>query len=72
MKEKIIRWLCEYSFRITAYIFGLYSLLIIALDFFDKEINKIATYTFWLLLGFYLGFAAAFQVAKYMRMKKGN
>ena len=66
MKEKIILWLCDYSYRITAYIFWLYFLAIIILNFFDIEISKALAYVFWLLLGFYLGYTAALGIIKYM------
>lgn len=70
MKEKIILWLCDYSYRITAYIFWLYFLVIIILNFFDIEISKALAYVFWLLLGFYLGYTVALRIIKYMKEKR--
>ncbi len=70
MKEKILLWLCNYSYRITTYIFWTYFLFVIALNIFDIEINKIITYVFWLLLGFYLGYTIALRVVKYLQEKK--
>jgi len=72
MKEKILLWLCDYSYRIISYIFWGYFLIIIALDFFDKELNKVVIYLFWLLLGCYLGYTIALRVVKYMQEKRGT
>ena len=66
MKEKILLWLCDYSYRIISYIFWLYFLVIIILNFLDIEINKIMTYIFWLLLGCYLGYSLALHVVNYL------
>jgi len=70
MKEKILLWLCDYSYRITAYIFWLYFLGIIILNFFDIEISKALAYVFWFLLGFYLGNTVAIGIVRYMREKR--
>ena len=72
MKEKFLLWLCDYSYIIVGYIFWIYFLAIIILDFFDIEINKTLAYIFWLLSGFYLGYTVALQVVKYMQEKKGR
>ena len=70
MKERVLLWLCDYSYRITAYVFWLYFLGIIILNFFDIEIGKVLIYIFWLLFGFYLGYTVALQILKYMREKR--
>lgn len=70
MKEKILLWLCDYSYRITAYIFWIYFLFVYMLNFFDIEISKTIAYVFWLLLGFYLGNTVAIRIVTYMREKK--
>ena len=70
MKERIILWLCDYSYRITVYIFWAYFLFVIALDVFNVKLGKVVTFVFWLLLGFYLGFTAALRIMKYMRVKR--
>jgi hypothetical protein len=70
MKERTILWLCDYSYRITSYIFWVYFLFVVALDIFDIGLGKIVAYIFWLLLGFYLGFTVALKVVKYMRRKE--
>ncbi len=70
MKERILLWLCDYSYRITAYVFWLYFFGIIILNFFDIEIGKALAYVFWLLFGFYLGYTVALRILKYMREKR--
>lgn len=70
MNEKILLWLCNYSYRITTYIFWIYFLFIIVLNFFDIEISKTIAYIFCLLLGFYLGYTVALRVDKHMKKKK--
>jgi uncharacterized membrane protein len=70
MKERILLWLCEYSYRIISYIFWGYFMVVIALNFFDKEINKIIAYIFWLLLGCYIGYSLALRIVKYMQKKR--
>lgn len=72
MKEEILLWLCDYSYRITAYLFWLYFAAIIILDFFDIEISKALAYLFWLLLGFYLGSTIELKIVRYMREKRKN
>jgi len=59
-----------YSYRIITYLFWIYSLIIIALNFFYIEISKPIAYLFWLLLGLYLGYTLALQAHKYMQSKK--
>jgi hypothetical protein len=70
MKEKILLWLCDYSYRITAYLFWTYFLFVIVLDFFSVKLGKVVTSLFWLLLGFYLGYTAALYIMKYMKEKR--
>ena len=70
MIERILLWLCDYSYRIITYLFWLYFLLVIALNFFDIKPSKIIAYVFWLLLGLYLGYSVALQAIKYMREKR--
>lgn len=70
MKDRILLWLCDYSYRITAYIFWLYFLVVIILNFFDIEISKALAYVFWLLLGFYLGYTVALRIFKYMQKNR--
>jgi len=70
MKEKILLWLCDYSYRITAYLFWTYFLFVIVLDFFSVKLGKVVTSLFWLLLGFYLGYTAALCIMKYMKEKR--
>jgi hypothetical protein len=70
MKERILLWLCDYSYRITSYVFWVYFLFIIVLDFFNVNMGKTIIYVFWLLLGFYLGYTVALRILKYMREKR--
>lgn len=70
MKERIILWLSDHSYKITAYVFWAYFLFIIVLDILNLKRSKIITYVFWLLLGFYLGYTFALQILKYMRKKR--
>lgn len=72
MKERILLWLCDYSYKVISYIFWFYFLFIIALNFFDKELNKIVAYLFWLILGLYLGYTIALKVIKYMQKQRGS
>jgi len=69
-KEKFLMWLCDYSYRIIAYLLYSYFITIIVLNnFFNVRINKITSYLFWLLLGLYLGYTIALQVFKYLNKK---
>jgi len=70
MKEKILQWLCDYSYRITIYLFWSYFLIIVILNFFDIKISKTIAYLFWLLLGFYLGYTIALKVFKFLNKKE--
>ncbi len=72
MKERFFYWLCDYSYRIVAYVFWSYFLFIIALDVFNVKINKVLTFTFWLLLGFYLGYSFSLQIVRYMKGKSNS
>ena len=67
MKKKFLLWLCDYSYRIITYIFWIYFLFVIILDFFNINIGNVITYLFWLILGFYLGYTVALRVLKYLR-----
>jgi hypothetical protein len=69
MKERIILWLCTYSYRILTYIFWIYFLFVIIYDALGKELSDMIVYLFWFLLGGYLGYTIALRVIKYMRKK---
>jgi len=69
MKEKTLIWLCDNSYLIIQYLFYLGLFVVVGIRFFDISIGKIVAYLFWLLLGMYLGFAAALRAIEYMHEK---
>jgi len=71
MKEKTLIWLCDNSYLIIQYLFYLGLFVIVGIRFFDIGMSKIVAYLFWLLLGMYLGYAAALGAIEYMH-KKGR
>ena len=70
MKESIILWICDYSYRITVCIFWVYFLFVIVLDVLSVKLGKVVTSVFWLLLGFYLGYTVALLIMKFIREKR--
>ncbi len=70
MKDRLILWLCNYSYRITAYAFWIIFLYVLVLDVFNGHRSITISYLFWLLLGIYLGYSLALRVTKYLRMKR--